>query len=117
MALLQRRHLISTEEREKRNKKNKRGFTPRRLSRLILFSLLAYMLFSFSSSFYQGYQLKGEIKGLEAQLAKIQQENIELQEELEYNYTPEAIEKIAREKLGLIKPGEIVIMRANEAQQ
>ena len=117
MALPQRQIRSSAEGREQINKKNKRGFTPRKLSKLIIFSILVFMLFSFSSSFYQGYQLKEEIKGLEAQLAKVQQENMKLQEELKYNYTPEAIEKIAREKLGLIKPGEIVIMRAKEVQR
>jgi len=116
MALPQRQTRFSAEGQEQKKKRIKRGFTSRKLSRLILFSILVYMLFSFSSSFYQGYQLKEEIKVLEAQLAKVQEENIELQEELEYNYTSEAIEKIAREKLGLIKPGEIVIMRAKEVQ-
>lgn len=97
-------------------RKTKRRFTPRKLTGFVLFGLLAYMVFSFSQGFYQAYQLKQEIRVLEAELTEVQAKNNRLAEEFAYSQTPEAIEKIAREKLGLIKPGEMVIMRARTAE-
>jgi len=116
MVLAQGQSTYTAMGQEKRSRKAKRRLTPRKLTGLVCIGLLAYMIFSFSRGFYQAYQLKQEIKVLEAQLAEVQEQNRQLQEELEYSQTPEAIEKIAREKLGLIKPGEIVIMRARQAQ-
>ena len=78
---------------------------------------MAYLIFNFSHGFYQAHHLKQDIKALESQLTKAKEENTQLKKELDYSQTPEAIEKIAREKLGLIMPGETVIMRAREAQQ
>lgn len=97
-------------------RKTKRRFTPRKLTGFVFFGLLAYMVFSFSQGFYQAYQLKQEIRVLEAELTEVQAKNNRLAEEFAYSQTPEAIEKIAREKLGLIKPGEMVIMRARTAE-
>lgn len=97
-------------------RKTKRRFTPRKFTGFVFFGLLAYMVFSFSQGFYQAYQLKQEIKVLEAELTEVQAKNNRLAEEFAYSQTPEAIEKIAREKLGLIKPGEMVIMRARTAE-
>jgi len=116
MALSQKENSSISANRQEKRKKVKKRFTPRKLTGLAFFGLLAYMIFSFSQGFYQAHQLKEEIKVLEAELTEVQKKNLELQEELEYSQTPEAIEKLAREKLGLIKPGEIVIMRARKAQ-
>ncbi|NLT94980.1 MAG: hypothetical protein GXW85_05505 [Clostridia bacterium] len=104
-------------QREKRKLNKKRKFAFPKLSRLLIYGLLAYLVFTFSHGFYQAYHLKQEIKVLEAKLSKVKEDNMTLEQELEYSQTPEAIEKIAREKLGLIKPGETVILRAREAQQ
>ncbi|MFZ7101377.1 MAG: FtsB family cell division protein [Peptococcaceae bacterium] len=97
-------------------RKIRKKFSTRKMSRFILWGLIIYMCFSLSQGFYQGYKLKQEINTLEKQLSIVKTENTELLDEFEYIQTPEAIEKIAREKLGLIKPGEIVIMKAREAQ-
>lgn len=59
--------------------------------------------------------MKKELSALEQEYTELQEINNELLNEVEYLHSPEAIEKIAREKLGLIKEGEIVIMRAREA--
>lgn len=56
--------------------------------------------------------LKAQQKQLEADLETAQVEQVRLQKELEYMNSDEAMEKIAREKLGLVKNDEILIRRA-----
>lgn len=46
----------------------------------------------------------------EKQLSQLQEKNAKLTSQLEQTQTDEYIEKVAREKLGLIKPGEILFI-------
>lgn len=110
--------IINLNNRRREGRKIERKRTPffPKLTRLIIYGLMAYLIFTFSHGFYQAHHLKREIKVLEDQLTKVKEESVLLEKELEYSQTPETIERIAREKLGLIKPGETVIMRAREAQ-
>jgi len=55
------------------------------------------------------WQIKSEVETLERQIAGLRAENAQLQAEVaELRSDPDAIERIAREKLGLIKPGDRV---------
>ena len=56
--------------------------------------------------------LKTQQRQLSEELEEAQVKQAKLQEELEYMNSEEAMEKIAREKLGLIKNDEILIRRA-----
>jgi len=53
---------------------------------------------------------RDEIKKVQANLDKLNQENLELQQEVKDLKTdPRLIEKIARDDLGLARPGEVII--------
>lgn len=117
MAVPQKKYKYPHTAQVEKVRKVKRRISPRKLTKWLFLAFLVYLIFSFSHSFYQAHQLKKEIRVLQIKLVKLKEENKKLLEELEYIQTPEAIEKIAREKLGLIKPGEIVILRAKEAKQ
>lgn len=54
-------------------------------------------------------QKRGEVRETEDKLAKILEEQKDLQKQLEYVNSLEFVEKEAREKLGLSKPGETVV--------
>lgn len=49
-------------------------------------------------------------KQYEEQLSHLQEKNAKLTSQLEQTQTDDYIEKMAREKLGLIKPGEILFI-------
>lgn len=49
---------------------------------------------------------KRQVASAEAQLAQLQSDNASLQSEVDALQTPEEIEKLAREKLGYVRPGE-----------
>jgi cell division protein FtsL len=59
------------------------------------------------------YKLKNEYQGYNEQLKKLQAQNTELNQQLKLTQRDDYIEKLAREKLGLIKPGEVLIVDKN----
>lgn len=57
-----------------------------------------------------------EIKELESQVQAAEGESDKLKSELENLQDPEYIEKIAREKLGLVRPNERVFVDSNKSE-
>jgi cell division protein FtsB len=63
-----------------------------------------------SQSLTRVWQIKGEVESLERQIAGLRLENAQLQAEVaQLRSDPYAIEKIARERLGMVKPGDRVL--------
>ncbi len=56
-----------------------------------------------------------EIEALEEKIAAAEQQTEKLEEELDNLNDPEYLEKIAREKLGLVRPNERVFVDANQS--
>ncbi len=85
--------------------------SPRRLPRwAIVAASLAVaiaLVLIFGSSFLTVYRLQREEARLEALKRNLQEQNAALREEMALLATPQYIEKLAREQLGLVKPGEI----------
>ena len=64
----------------------------------------------FSSTFLQLYRLEREAARLEQLQRDLEVQNAQLREEIKLLHTPQYIEKLAREQLGLVKPGEIALL-------
>ena len=79
---------------------------------LLLFVLpvLGYAGYSVADRWYQGYQLSQEEAGLRADITRLREENLRLQAELKDARSDAAIEAVAREQLGLVKPGDRAIV-------
>lgn len=69
-----------------------------------------YLSYSLATGAYQSYQNAGRLIEVETDLKKAQEENDRLKAELEYKSSGYFIEKEARERLGLAKPGETVVI-------
>ena len=85
----------------KRNKTN----------RLFLFLLIAESLFLFIwgiKSYYSIHQARKELKKTEEKLTQTELENRELKDQIDNLANSFYLEKLAREKLGLAKKGEVV---------
>jgi cell division protein FtsB len=52
------------------------------------------------------YQQEREARTLAAELESLKDRNADLREQVDALKTPEGVERIARESLGLVKPGE-----------
>ncbi len=65
---------------------------------------------AFGSTFLQVYRLEREASRLAQLQRDLQEQNAQLRAEIKALHTPEYVEKLAREQLGLVKPGEIAFL-------
>jgi cell division protein FtsL len=77
-----------------------------RIAAVLIVPLLLYALVATGQKALENYRLNHEVDGLRAQIVSLRDENIQLQQDIEKARTDTAIETIAREQLGLIKPGD-----------
>lgn len=66
--------------------------------------------FVFGTTFLQVYRLEREAARLEQLRGDLEEQNALLREEMKLLHTPQYVEKLAREQLGLVKPGEISLL-------
>ena len=76
---------------------------------LCLFAL--YVTFNLIGGIFSIIDLKQQQSQVAQQLQQAYSEQAALQQKIDYMNSEEAIERAAREKLGLVKPGDIVIVR------
>lgn len=82
--------------------------TKERILQIVAVALLAYALWSFASVQLELKRADMRSAELDAQLAELQRQNLELEEKQAHSRDDATIESIARERLGLVMPGEIV---------
>lgn len=74
------------------------------------FFLVSYLLYTLTVSVYKSYQIDLHIKNFEQENARIEEENRRKSEEFDYYSSDAYIEKIAKQNLGLVNPGEEVVI-------
>ena len=85
-----------------------------RVSAVLVVPLLLYALVATGQKAIDKYRLNQEAERLRAEVVSLRAENIQLQQSLEDARTDVAIETIAREQLGLIKPGDHPIVMVGQ---
>lgn len=80
--------------------------TKESLVRIVLLSLLLYAALSLASSGRELKLARSRQAELKSQLELWETERLALTEELERQISPEDIEQLARQRLGLVRPGE-----------
>jgi len=58
----------------------------------------------------ESYRIAQEADALRAEIARLKEENLMLQSELNYHLSDEYIERAAREQLNLVKPGDVLLL-------
>ncbi|HEX3032620.1 MAG TPA: septum formation initiator family protein [Bacillota bacterium] len=99
---------LSRQKRERIKLQNKR-------KRLVLTIAMVYglaVIFSFGHQFFQMQEIQRDMENVQSQIQDMQQRNRELRQEVGRLNTDSYVERIAREKLGLVKPGETVLLQA-----
>lgn len=87
------------------------------LTKLIIvveFLLVAYLLYSLTKNVYNNYKVDNYIEDFREENLLIERENRQKTEDYLYFTSQEYIDKIAKQNLGLINPGEEVIILAPE---
>ncbi|HEX8967551.1 MAG TPA: septum formation initiator family protein [Chloroflexota bacterium] len=77
-----------------------------RLAAVLVVPLLLYALVATGQKALDNYRLNQDADALRAEILSLRSQNVELQHQIEQARTDTAIETIAREQLGLIKPGD-----------
>ncbi len=80
------------------------------LRRCLLCGLILYICGLFLAQQFNLSRLSAETKDLDSQIAEAQRIHEELSEEKEAADSPEYVERVAREKLGYMKPEEKVFI-------
>jgi cell division protein FtsB len=89
-----------------------------RLAAVLVVPLLLYALVATGQKALDNYRLNQEVEGLRVQVVGLRETNIQLQQEIEQARGDTAIETIARQQLGLIKPGDRpLVLIAQQPQQ
>ena len=78
---------------------------------VILFVVLGYFSYVCVQQQVEISKIHSEMKTTTVQLEQVNQHNEALREERERLSTPAYVEKLAREELGLVKPGEVPYMQ------
>ena len=78
------------------------------LVKLVILILLVYSTVTLVSLQNQLQDKKAEAAQLTAEAQQLQQDNLDLQERIANLSTEEGMEEVARNKLGLVRDGEIV---------
>jgi len=81
---------------------------------IIEFLLVAYLLYSLTKNIYSSYQIDKYIATFEKENVQIESENRQKNDDYLYFTSEEYIDKIAKQNLGLVNPGEEVIIVSPE---
>lgn len=68
------------------------------------------MLVMIGGKAVQGYEMRQEARAIQQRIEQLKQENRRLSRELDYLKSDEYIEKVAREELGLVRPGDVPVV-------
>ena len=81
------------------------------LKKIIIVGCIIFFVFSYIRQNVAMNRIQKEIDNKQLQLDEVNQKNERLQDEVEKinSDSPDYLEKLAREKLGMIKPGETVV--------
>jgi cell division protein FtsB len=83
---------------------------------LVAAALVAYLLFAAGGDYLHSRQLRAEEKGVQQQIVELQVQHEKLLAIREYLHSDEYIEGVARRILGLVRPGEtLVVVTSSEA--
>jgi cell division protein FtsB len=77
-----------------------------RIAAVLAVPVVLYALVATGQKALDNYRLNQEVDGLRTEAVTLRAENIALQQQIEVARGDAAIEAIAREQLGLIKPGD-----------
>ncbi len=94
-----------------------RRFSAGRLPVLFTAAVVGYLLFSLSGQFFQLSRMESQVRGMQQQVKTLQAKNQSLQNELKNIKSDAYIEQVARQRLGLVKPGEYPVRSVTKGVQ
>lgn len=110
---------LSGEQAPKTRTRRRRAFSlsRSRLPVVVAVLLVGYLALSLGSQFNRLSTMQKDIVGIEQEVQELKQRNTTLREELRLVQSEAFVEKTAREKLGLVKPGETRVVPVPQGAQ
>ena len=89
------------------------------IKKLIIIAFIIFFAGSYINQLITIRKIESEIANKQSQLEEIQEKNERLQEEVEKinSNSADYLEKLARERLGMIKPGEKVVNSSSDGKE
>lgn len=84
------------------------------LTKLLILVMIVYAAYNIATVQANIAQARQSLTSLTQEVEDARQVNAQLTYEIEHKDDPETIEQIAREKLGLVKPGEKIFYDMNQ---
>lgn len=81
---------------------------------MVEFLLVTYLIYALTKNVYNSYLIDKYIDTFKAENDRIEQENLQKTEDYLYFTSEEYIDKIAKQNLGLVNPGEEVIIISDD---
>lgn len=78
--------------------------------RLLVAAGALFVLVTIGGKAEEGYQLRQQARALQQHIDQLQTDNRQLSQKLDYYRSDQYIEKIAREQLGLVRPGDVPVI-------
>jgi len=86
------------------------GFLVNRVFVVLAIPLLIYLSFSTARKAMEVYQLNQQAASIRQDITQLKERNAELRRQEEYLQSPDYVEKMAREQLNLVRPGDIPLV-------
>ena len=90
---------------------------PRPLKVILYAAFIGLLLASYVSPLQDIVENRSRIASLRAEIEEVERENAAKERAVEELQTPEGVERAARERYGMIKPGEKVYMVPKEEEE
>lgn len=87
--------------------RKKSGIKKLNVYKIIMVFLIVWLSYTFGKVFVEHHRLKQELEELAYEIRAFELRNEEIRLKIEEHSSPDYIEQVAREELGLVKPGEI----------
>ena len=84
---------------------------------IIFILVLGHITYSFINPIIQTEKIRNEIVKIEEEIRKVEEENQQLRNKIKLLKTDNYVERVAREKLGMIKKGETLIIPAQPGEE
>lgn len=112
--------IVSLPVHEPPKKKKRRKLKPKlKGPGLVIGLLLLFALYSFGGQLVESHNVQQEIQKIQQEMEELQKKNEELRSQVKKLESEAWVERVAREKLGLVKPGEKLILevKPNDFEQ
>jgi len=80
----------------------------KRLMTLVIIVIFLYFAVLFAGQYWRMYQLQKTLDELNAEIAIVKDGNEAMKHEIERLHSPDYLEQMAREELGMVRPGELL---------